>query len=108
MTHLNAVQIRGIVNNEPAFYDNKDKTEMIRLTVAVNRRLPSTAKDCFDVIAWGEDARHIHEEFHEGMAIDVIGRLRKSWYSVNSRRYSAVDIVAEQVTHPLTEGDDIS
>ncbi|MBR4162605.1 MAG: hypothetical protein IKR11_03715 [Solobacterium sp.] len=51
MTHLNAVQIRGIIASEPKFYNNLEKKQMARVFVRVDRRPPSNAKDYFDVVA---------------------------------------------------------
>jgi len=104
MTHLNAVQIRGIIASEPKFYNNLEKKQMARVFVRVDRRPPSNAKDYFDVVAWGDIAETIHREFTMNSAIDVLGRLRKTFYTdKNGEKISQVEIVADQVCHPIED-----
>ncbi len=104
MTHLNAVQIRGIIASEPKFYNNQEKKQMARVFVRVDRRPPATAKDYFDVVAWGDVAETIHREFENNSPIDVLGRLRKTFYvDKNGEKVNSVEIVADQVCHPIDD-----
>ena len=77
MNDLNAVEIKGTVMYEPSVRSTKNDSTMSTFSVCVKHNEPSKAKDYLNVVAWGDVADQVREEFHAGTRIGIKGHLRK-------------------------------
>ena len=103
MNDLNAVEIKGTVMYEPSVRSTKNDSTMSTFSVCVKHNEPSKAKDYLNVVAWGDVADQVREEFHAGTRIGIKGHLRKQFYMKDENKKTAVQSVAEKIYHPKDE-----
>ena len=105
MNDLNAVEIKGTVVYEPSVRSTKNDSTMSTFSVCVKHNEPSKAKDYLNVVAWGDVADQVREEFHAGTRIGIKGHLRKQFYMKDENKKTVVQIVAEKIYHPKDEAE---
>lgn len=107
-SNANTVTIAGNVTRDAELRFLANGTATADLSVAVNRRWQDpVTKDWeettsfFDVVCWGDLARHVAESAGRGARVVVTGRLEQRMWETKGQKRSKVELVAEEVALSL-------
>lgn len=93
---MNSVNIIGRLTKDPEMKQTQSGKDICSVDIAVNRM--GEGSDFFRVTAWGKTAEIIGKHFSKGNLIGITGRLQQNTWEKDGRKYSSVDVVAENIT----------
>lgn len=90
---MNKVILMGRITADPELRQTKSGTEVLRFSIAVNRRFNKEVTDFFNCVAWKSTAVFIDKYFGKGDMIAVVGELQtRTWDDEKGVKHYATDI----------------
>lgn len=98
---INSVNLTGRLTRDPDVRYTDGGTSIARFTLAVDRRFKQDGGPTADFpscVAFGKTAEFIERYFHQGMKLELTGRIQTGSYTnKDGAKVYTTDVIAEQV-----------
>lgn len=98
---INSVNLTGRFTRDPDVRYTDGGTSIARFTLAVDRRFKRDGEqtaDFINCVAFGKTAEFIEKYFHQGMKLELTGRIQTGSYTnKDGAKVYTTDVIAEQV-----------
>ena len=111
--NLNKVILGGRVVADPELKQTTSGVSVVRIRLAVNRRLSSRnaeqsepQADFFDVVAWRQQAEFVAKYFRKGSSMCVVGSIQtRTWQDQQGQKRYGTEIVADEINFVDARGE---
>ena len=94
---MNKVILMGRLTADPEFRQTPSGVNLVRFTLAVNRRFQKNETDFINCVAWRQTADFICKYFYKGDMIAVIGNIQtRSWEDKDGKKVYATEVIADE------------
>ena len=94
---MNNVNIVGRITKDIELQVTNNGKQVVKFTVAVNRRTKDKQADFISCIAWEKTASIIESYFFKGSLIGINGSIQTGSYEINGRKVYTTDVLVKEI-----------